>query len=79
MSDVDGISPATDGHVADAVRSLEPGVMVTRYLLVAETMDNDGHRQCVTITDDHSAPWDVYALARFALTRADGACWPNNE
>lgn len=63
-----------DALVHKAVDAFAPGDMVTRYVLMAETIDADtGCRACVTITDDNSAPWDVYALARMAIAKTDAA------
>ena len=63
-----------DDHVFAAVTHYSPGDIVTKYLLVAETIDaQTGARSITTIRDDNGSPWDTYALARMATVRADAA------
>jgi len=73
MSDT-AAEPSVDDLVFAAVNRYSPGDIVTKYLLVAETIDADtGCRSISTIRDDNGSPWDTYALARMATVRADAA------
>lgn len=71
MSADQPLAPETDALVAQAVESLSGHAIVTRYVLVAETIDPEtGGRGLVTIVDDNAMAWDVLGLMGEALAKA---------
>ena len=54
--------------VADLIHELEPGSIVTRFVLVAEVIDPDAERSCWLLLPPDSRPWDVAGLCHFAIS-----------
>ena len=55
--------------VAELIEGLEPGAMVTRFVLVAEVFDPDGDVCVWRCTHDGSKPWETLGLLEWAATR----------
>lgn len=60
-----------DGAVSALVAKVAPGTVTTRYVLVAEVIDEDGDRGSVLVAHEDARPWDVYGLLHHALSRED--------
>lgn len=60
-------------HVADLIHGLDPGAMVTKFVVVAEVIDTDGD-QCVWVsTHEDARPWDVLGLLGYATALENAA------
>jgi hypothetical protein len=55
------------------VEGLEPGAMVTKYVIVAEGIDPSGNRANYTATHTDATSWDVMGLLEYARAREQGA------
>jgi hypothetical protein len=53
--------------IAQLVEGLEPGALVTRFVVVAEIIAADGERKLWVDTDDDATRWDTYGLLTWAL------------
>jgi len=54
------------GAVADLIQQIDPGSMVTRFVLVVEVVDAENQRGCWLLTPPDSRPWDTLGLCSFA-------------
>lgn len=54
--------------VADLIHEVEPGSMVTRFVLIAEVVDPANERACWLLVPPDSRPWDVAGLCHFAIS-----------
>jgi hypothetical protein len=54
-------------HIAELIEGLDPGCIVTRFVMVAEVIDTDGDRALWVQTDDDAKPWDTFGLMQYAL------------
>ena len=52
--------------VADLIQQIDPGSMVTRFVLVAEVVDGANERCCWVLTPPGSLPWDTLGLCSWA-------------
>lgn len=53
-------------HIADLIQGLDPGAVVTKFVVIAEVIDTDGE-QCVWMETNHDAnPWDTLGLLAYA-------------
>lgn len=59
--------------VGQLVQDLEPGSIVTRFVVVAEVIDADGIRGLWTDTHDGATRWDTLGLLTFALGQEKAA------
>jgi len=55
------------GHIAEIIEGLDPGALVTRFVVIAEVIDAEGERAIWTDTSDGSTRWDTYGLLTYAL------------
>ena len=62
----------THAHVASVIDDLDPGAMVTQFVLVAEVIDTDGHRGIWVDTHDGATRWDTLGLLKWALNEETG-------
>jgi hypothetical protein len=55
--------------VSDLVQQLDPGAMVTRFVVLAEVIDADNDRALWSFTAPDATKWDSMGLLQFALRR----------
>lgn len=60
---------AAQAAVADLVQQLDPGAMVTRFVVLAEVMDADSDRALWAFTAPGATKWDTLGLLDFARWR----------
>lgn len=63
----------SDTLIAKFVDGIEPGAIVTKYVLVAEGIDPAGKRAIYTYTDDDAMAQDVMGLLDYAIAREKAA------
>lgn len=61
------MSDASTGAIAQLINGLDPGAVVTKFVVVAEVIDADGEPNVWTETHDGAMPWDRIGLLRYAL------------
>jgi hypothetical protein len=61
------MSDDTSDLIAQAIEGLDPGAVVTKFVVVAEVIDSDGGRAVWTDTHDGATRWDTYGLLAYAL------------
>ena len=49
-------------QVGEIIENLDPGAFVTRFVLIAEVISEDGRRGVWTSTHDDATRWDLYGL-----------------
>jgi len=59
----------SDNLISQFVSKLDPGAMVTKYVMVAEGIDNDGDRASYTATHEGATSWDVIGLLIYSFAR----------
>ncbi len=57
--------------VATAVQKIDPGAMVTKFVVLAEIVGGDSDRGVWFGTASDQRAWDTYGLLRFALAHED--------
>lgn len=64
-------------HVAigELIQRIDPGVMMTRFVLVAEVIDNDGGRSVWSVEAPGSTSWDVLGLLEYAKAAESVSVW----
>lgn len=55
------------------IQGLDPGAMLTKYVVVAEGIDEDGDRAVYTSTHEGATAWDVLGLLSYAKGREEAA------
>jgi hypothetical protein len=55
--------------VSDLIQQLDPGAMVTRYILLAEVIDADSERAVWAFTAPDATKWDSLGLLEFGRLR----------
>ncbi len=55
--------------VSELIEGLDPGAMVTKFVVVAEGIDTDGVRALYTATHEGAKAWDSIGLLTYALAR----------
>lgn len=74
MSEVgDRLSSELANAVEDTFKRVEGGI-VTKWLLIAETVGPDGERGLWTRTSDDLKPWESLGMLRFAQV-IEGQAW----
>lgn len=63
------MSDASDKAVSEMVESMDPGSMVTKYVLVAEALDSEGRRALYTNANDKAKSWEIMGLLQFAIAK----------
>jgi hypothetical protein len=60
-----------DSHaaVAQLIEGLDPGAMVTQFVVIAEVIGGDGQRAIWIDAHDGATPWDVAGLLAYAMTQ----------
>lgn len=61
------MSDASTGAITQLINGLDPGAVVTKFVVVAEVIDANGERNVWTETHDGAMPWDRIGLLRYAL------------
>lgn len=64
MADLD--SEAVRTALANAVSTALPGEMVTRWVAIVETIDDEGVRALWLQAAEHQKSWDTLGLLRYA-------------
>lgn len=60
------MSGTSENHVAELIQSLDPGSMVTKFIVVAEVIGTDGEQAVWVDTSEGSTTWDVLGLLSYA-------------
>ena len=60
------MSGQSENHVADLIHQLDPGSMVTKFIVIAEVIDTDGDQAVWVDTSDGSSTWDILGLLAYA-------------
>lgn len=55
--------------VSQLIEGLDPGAMVTQFVVIAEVIDTDGERGLWVDTHEGSSKWDTYGLLTWALNQ----------
>lgn len=66
MGDVD--SEVTQMHAAlcEGIEKIDPGAMLTRWVIIAEVIDGMGERACWTLAAPDNKKWDTIGLVAYA-------------
>lgn len=63
---------SAEDHVAQILEEMNPGCMMTKFILIAEGIDTDGERGVYTVQNDGAMLWDNIGMLEFALAIAKG-------
>lgn len=66
MSDEDG---KIDALVSEVIAVMEPGSLVTGFMVIAEGLDAKGDRTLFTIGHNGAATWQMLGMSEFASTK----------
>jgi hypothetical protein len=59
--------------IAQLVEGLEPGALITRFVVVSEIITSSGERVLWTTAHEDATHWDTYGLLMWALNE-ESAC-----
>lgn len=59
--------PDSHAIVAQLIEGLDPGCLVTQFVVVAEVIDTEGERAMWIDTHGGASRWDTYGLLTYAL------------
>lgn len=59
----------SDNLIAQFVQGIDPGAVVTKFVIMAEGFDADGSRASYTSTHDGASPWDTMGLLIYGMAR----------
>jgi len=63
----------SDDLISQFVDGLDPGAMVTKFVVIAEGIDPQGERAVYTATHENANSWDVMGLLKYAMTREESS------
>lgn len=66
------MSELCDKAVGEIVAEMDPGSLVTKYLVIAEALDTDGKVALYTSAHKNANSWDILGLLEFAGAREKG-------
>lgn len=75
MTDLGG---TVEQALSEALRQ-QDGSMLGRYVLVAETIEQDGSRTTLITCPDQQAPWESFGLLEFGKSMEYGAAQENRD
>lgn len=55
--------------ISQYVEKLDPGAMVTKFVIIAEGIDSDGDRASYSSTHEDATSWDIMGLLLYGLVR----------
>ena len=64
--DTQNLQKAINDVVATYIQTIEPSI-VTKFVLLVETMDSDGVRGLWSFTQDGAKAWDTLGMLHFAI------------
>ncbi|MDB5716270.1 MAG: hypothetical protein JWO15_3667 [Sphingomonadales bacterium] len=63
----------SDNLVAQLIDGLDPGALVTKFVVIAEAIDTNGRRALYTASNEGAMNWDSVGLLRTALSMEEAA------
>jgi hypothetical protein len=61
--------PDSHAIIAQLIEGLDPGALVTQFVVIAEVIGTEGERAMWIDTHDGATRWDTYGLLEYAMNQ----------